>query len=160
MVDVEATMFEVQPTEIAHNDQETTSKNCGLDCILDDEPLGFEKCPLTLTKKMQAQDPFEEVDLGCGTNKRPTYISGKLDPSLKIQVSKVLKEIKYCFVWDYDEMPGISWDLVELKLPIKPDKRLVKPSPSLIFLIVFVFFPLRSFPMKTFGILVPIQPFC
>jgi len=37
-----------------------------LDCIYDDEPLGFEKDPMGSAQKMQAQDPLEEVDLGDG----------------------------------------------------------------------------------------------
>ncbi|KAK2369517.1 hypothetical protein QL285_082646 [Trifolium repens] len=39
-----------------------------LDCIYDDEPLGFKKDPLNETPKMQAQDPLEEIDIG---NVRP-----------------------------------------------------------------------------------------
>jgi len=31
-----------------------------LDCIYDDEPLGFEEDPLGSTTKMRAQDPLEE----------------------------------------------------------------------------------------------------
>lgn len=58
--------------------------------------------------------------------KRPTYISGKLAPHLKAEVIKVLKEFKDYFSWDYDEIPGLSRDLVELKLSIRPDKKLVK----------------------------------
>ncbi|KAK2395777.1 hypothetical protein QL285_057482 [Trifolium repens] len=46
-----------------------------LDCIYDDEPLGFERDPLNETPKMQAQDPLEEIDIGDGSLKRPTYIS-------------------------------------------------------------------------------------
>src|ERR1051325_4024308 len=34
-----------------------------LDCIYDDEPLGFEKDPMA-QEKMQPQDPLEEIDLG------------------------------------------------------------------------------------------------
>lgn len=34
-----------------------------LDCIYDDEPLGFEKDLVALGTKMQPQDPLEEVDL-------------------------------------------------------------------------------------------------
>ena len=54
-----------------------------LDCIYDDEPLGFERDPNISTKRMQAQDPLEEVNVGDGEIKRPTYISAKIDPSLK-----------------------------------------------------------------------------
>ena len=46
-----------------------------LDCIYDEEPLGFERDPLNETPKMQAQDPLEEIDIGDGSVKRPTYIS-------------------------------------------------------------------------------------
>lgn len=63
--------------------QETTSESRKLDCIYDDEPLGFEKYPLTYTKRMQAQDLVEEVDLQDGSTKKPTYISSKLNPVLK-----------------------------------------------------------------------------
>src|ERR1044072_3086790 len=100
-----------------------------LDCIYDDEAFGFEKDPHISTKRMQAQDPLEEVDLGDGEVKRPTYISAKIDPSLKNQVVCLLKEFKDCFAWDYNEMPGLSRDLVEHRLPIRPDKRPIKQSP-------------------------------
>jgi len=43
-----------------------------LDYVFDDEPLGFEKNPFLSTKKIQAQDPLEEIDLGYGSIKRPT----------------------------------------------------------------------------------------
>jgi hypothetical protein len=34
-----------------------------LDYIFDDDPLGFEKDPSVSTKKIQAQDHLEEIDL-------------------------------------------------------------------------------------------------
>src|ERR1044072_3436430 len=100
-----------------------------LDCIYDDEPLGFERDPNISTKRMQAQDPLEEVDLGNGKIKRPTYISAKIDPSLKNEMVCLLKEFKDCFAWDYNEMPGLSRDLVDHRLQIRPDKRPIKKSP-------------------------------
>lgn len=51
-----------------------------LDAIYDDEPLGFRKDPLATNIKMLAQDPLEEVDLGEGVIKRPTYISTNIHP--------------------------------------------------------------------------------
>src|ERR1044072_7034820 len=100
-----------------------------LDCIYDDEPLGFERDPSISTKRMQAQDPLEEVDIGDGEIKRPTYISAKIDPDLKNEMVCLLKEFKDCFAWDYNEMPGLSRDLVEHRLPIRQDKRSVKQAP-------------------------------
>ncbi|XP_050896003.1 uncharacterized protein LOC127102699 [Lathyrus oleraceus] len=78
---------------------------------------------------MLAQDPLEEVDLGEGVIKRPTYISANIHPQLKIEVVQLLREFKDCFAWDYDEMPGLSRELVKLKLPVKPGKKPVKQNP-------------------------------
>ncbi|MCI32039.1 hypothetical protein A2U01_0053251 [Trifolium medium] len=55
-----------------------------LDCIYDDEPLSFEKDPMSSSQRMQAQDPLQEIDIGDGSIKRPTYISTNIDPSLRI----------------------------------------------------------------------------
>lgn len=84
---------------------------------------------LSSTTKMQPQDPLKEVDLGDGTNRRPIYISVNIDPSLRLKVIKLLKEFKDFFAWDYNEMSGLSRDLVELKIPIKPGKKSVKKMP-------------------------------
>jgi len=92
-----------------------------LDSIYADEPLGFEEDPLGSTTKMRAQDPLEEVNLGDGPIKRPTYVSAKVTKEFKERIVELLKEYKDCFAWDYNEMPGLSWEMVELKLPIRPD---------------------------------------
>ncbi|XP_057439893.1 uncharacterized protein LOC130731635 [Lotus japonicus] len=99
-----------------------------LDCIYDDEPLGFEQS-LDPMLKMQAQDPLQEVDLGDGTKKRPTYVSSLIDSGFKNRIVSLLQEYKDCFAWDYDEMPGLSRELVELKLPIRPGRKPVKQAP-------------------------------
>lgn len=91
--------------------------------------MGFEKDLLETNIKMLAQDPLEEVDLGEGSIKRPTYISANIHPQLKVEVVQLLREFKDYFTWDYDEMPGLSRELIELKLPIKPGKKPVKQNP-------------------------------
>ena len=100
-----------------------------LDCIYDDEPLGFEEDPMGSTIKMKAQDPLEEVDIGDGSVKRPTYISSKIPKSFKDRIVALLKNYKDCFAWDYHEMPGLSRKVVELQLPIRTDKKPVKQIP-------------------------------
>ena len=52
--------------------------------------------------KMLDQDPLEEIDLGEGLTKRPTYITTNISPKLKVEVILLLKECKDCFAWDYD----------------------------------------------------------
>lgn len=100
-----------------------------LDAIFDDEPLGFEKDSLATNVKTLARDPLEEIDLGEGLIKRPNYISANIHPQLKVEVVQLLKEFKDCFTWDYDEMPGLRRDLVELKLAIKPGKKPIMQNP-------------------------------
>jgi hypothetical protein len=48
---------------------------------------------------------------------------------LKVRVIELLRENKDCFAWDYDEMPGLKRELVELKLPIKDGKKPIKQTP-------------------------------
>jgi len=63
-----------------------------LDCIYDDEPLGFEEDPLGSTTKMRAQDPLEEVDLWDGSIKSPTYVSAKINKEFKDRIVELFKE--------------------------------------------------------------------
>jgi hypothetical protein len=51
--------------------KEMMVKGQKLDCIFDDEPVGFEEEPPLANKKIQAQEPLEEIDLGDGSVKRP-----------------------------------------------------------------------------------------
>lgn len=76
-----------------------------LDCIYDDDPLGFEKDPMTFTEKIQAHDSLEEINLWDKSIKRHTYISTKVYPNLKNQVIQLLNNYKDFFTWDYNEMP-------------------------------------------------------
>lgn len=63
-----------------------------LNCIYDDEPLGFKKDPVVSTEKILGWDPLVEVDLGDGSIKRPMYINAKIDPSFKDHVVKLRKD--------------------------------------------------------------------
>lgn len=97
-----------------------------LDYIYDDEPLGFEEDPLGSTTKMRAQDPLEEVNLGDGSVKRPTYVCAEITKEFRDRIVELWKQYKDCFAWDYNEMPGLNREMVELKLPFRPDKKPVK----------------------------------
>jgi hypothetical protein len=65
-------------------------------------------------------DPLEEVDIGDGTAPRPPFVNKNLDSMFKLELINILKEYVDYFAWNYNEMPGLSRDLVEHKLPIKP----------------------------------------
>jgi hypothetical protein len=64
--------------------------------------------------------------LGDGSVKRPTYVTAKIPKEFKDRIVELLKEYKYCFAWDYKEMPGLDRKVVELKLPIRLDRKPVK----------------------------------
>src|SRR3954469_19590119 len=111
------------------NNQEVDHQIERFDGIYDDEPLGFEMDPSGSVKRMQAQDPLEEIDLGDGITKRPTYVSTKLTSDLKTKLIRLLKEYKDCFAWDYNEVPGLSRSVVEHQLPLNPGKKPIKQLP-------------------------------
>ena len=69
----------------------------------------------------EVQDPLEEINLGTDQEPRITYISSLMGPELKKEIIKLLQSYKDCFVWDYTEMPGLSREVVEHRLPIKPE---------------------------------------
>lgn len=98
---------ESRTNEAIQNSQEIASEIGKLDCIYNNELLRSEKYLVTLTKRMQVRDLLEEVDLEYVKTNGPTYITVKLDPSLKTQVTKFQKEFQDCFTW-----LGLSRDLV------------------------------------------------
>jgi hypothetical protein len=64
-------------------------------------------------------DELEEIDIGPEDKPRPTFISKKLDSSLRELMIALLKEYKDYFAWDYTEMPGLDRSIVEHRLPLK-----------------------------------------
>src|SRR3954467_7236280 len=79
------------------NNQETNHQVERLDGIYDDEHLGFEMDPSGSVKRMQAQDPLEEIDLGDGIIKRPTYVSTRLTNDLKAKSDSTIERIQRLF---------------------------------------------------------------
>jgi hypothetical protein len=63
--------------------------------------------------RFTSADELEEIDIGPGDKPRPTFISKKLDPSLREPVIALLKEYSDCFAWDYTKMPGLDRSIIE-----------------------------------------------
>jgi hypothetical protein len=78
--------------------------------LADDGKLGYV---------FTSADELEEVNIGPGDKPRPTFVSKKLDPSLREQMIALLKEYSDCFAWDYTEMPGLDRSIVKHWLPLK-----------------------------------------
>jgi hypothetical protein len=64
-------------------------------------------------------DDLEEINIGPGDKPQPTFISKKLDPSLREPMIALLKEYFDCFAWDYTEMPGLDRSIIKHRLPLK-----------------------------------------
>jgi hypothetical protein len=78
--------------------------------LADDGKLGYG---------FTSTDELEEIDIGPGDKPQPTFISKKLDPSLREPMIALLKEYSDYFAWDYTEMPGLDRSIVEHYLPLK-----------------------------------------
>jgi hypothetical protein len=78
--------------------------------LADDGKLGYG---------FTSADELEEIDIGLGDKPQPTFISKKLDPSLREPMIALLKEYSDYFAWDYTEMPGLDRSTVEHRLPLK-----------------------------------------
>ena len=74
-------------------------------------------------------DELEEIYIGSRDRPRPTYVSAKLNPEYKQELVELLKEFKYCFAWEYYEMPGLDRTIVEHRLLIKPRYQPFKQAP-------------------------------
>ena len=74
-------------------------------------------------------DPLEEIDIGDGSVPRPTFVNKNLRADCKAKLIELLKEYVCCFAWEYHEMPGLSRELVEHRLPIKNGFRPYKQTP-------------------------------
>jgi hypothetical protein len=64
-------------------------------------------------------DHLEEIDIGNGAVPRPTFVHKNLNADYKAKLIELLREFVDCFPWSYSEMPGLSLELVEHRIPIK-----------------------------------------
>jgi hypothetical protein len=78
--------------------------------LADDRKLGYG---------FTSADELEEIEIGPGDKPQPTFISKKLDPSLRESMIASLKDYSDCFAWDYTEMLGLDRSIVEHRLPLK-----------------------------------------
>jgi hypothetical protein len=71
-------------------------------------------------------DPLEENNIGDGVTPKLTFVNKNLCADYKNNLVKFLREYVDCFAWNYQEMPGLSRDLVEHRFPIKAGFRSFK----------------------------------
>ncbi|KAL1363986.1 hypothetical protein AAHE18_03G185900 [Arachis hypogaea] len=70
------------------------------------------------------------LDIGNSGHPRQTYVSKMLSDDFKKEMVEILKEYCDCFAWDYEEIPGLSYELVEHQLPLKANVKPIKQPPK------------------------------
>lgn len=82
------------------------------------------------SEERKAQPVMKETQpIHLGTADEPQEVSVGTTLTLEERTSLIdlLKEYKDVFAWSYDDMPGLSTDIVQHKIPLYPD---AKPSQS------------------------------
>ena len=88
-----------------------------------------EKIQDVFSNYVETKDPTEPIELGDGIISNTVLINKWLSLEEKAKLIAVLKSNKECFAWSYNELTGLSRDLVEHRLPIKPGfKPHIQPS--------------------------------
>jgi hypothetical protein len=73
---------------------------------------------------------LHENDIGDGKTPRPTFVNRTLEANPRNEMISLLQEYSDCFAWSYTETPGLSRELVEHWLPIKPSFSPFKKRPG------------------------------
>jgi hypothetical protein len=72
-----------------------------------------------LGQGFSSADPLDKLDIGNGITPRPTFVNKNMSLERKDTVIKLFRYYVDCFTWNYCEMPDLSQELVEHRLPIK-----------------------------------------
>jgi len=67
------------------------------------------------------QEEIEIINLGTEEDKKEIKIGVLLDATVKERVIVILKEYADIFAWTYKDMPGLDHEVVEHRLPLKPE---------------------------------------
>jgi hypothetical protein len=71
-----------------------------------------------LGQGFSSADHLEEIDIGDGIACRPTSVNKNMSLEHKDAIIKLLMDYVDCFAWKYREMPNLSRELVEHRLPM------------------------------------------
>ena len=96
---------------------------------MDESDLALEMQRLLTMEDKQIlthQKATELVNLGTGNEKKEVKISSSLDSLTKKEIEDLLKEYADIFTWYYQDMPGLSTEIVEHQLPMRPECKLVQ----------------------------------
>ncbi|KAL2485256.1 Reverse transcriptase domain-containing protein [Abeliophyllum distichum] len=77
----------------------------------------------------QAQDPLTKINLGDDGEDLLIFISQLLNKEVSNKLISLLKEYKDRFAWEYEQMPDLDRNVVDHRLPTKPNFKLHKQPP-------------------------------
>ena len=67
------------------------------------------------------QEEIELINLGTEDNKREIKVGAALEEGVKKRIFQLLREYSDIFAWSYEDMPGLDPQIVEHRIPTKPD---------------------------------------
>jgi len=84
------------------------------------------------------QEETKIVDLGTDNGKKEVKIGTGMTTPIREELTALLKDYQDIFAWSYQDMPGLSSDIVQHRLPLNPEcspvkqkQRRMKPETSL-----------------------------
>jgi len=72
------------------------------------------------------QEETELVDLGTSSGKKEVKIGTGMTAPIREELTALLKDYQDIFAWLYQDMPGLSSDIVQHRLPFNPECSPVK----------------------------------
>ena len=93
-----------------------------------EEDIDESNLPLEMQRLLAIEDkqilPHQEVtelvNLGTNDENKEVKIGSSLDPSAKKEIVDLLREYVDIFAWSYQDMSGLSTEIVEHQLPMRP----------------------------------------
>ena len=84
------------------------------------------------------QEETKLIDLGTSSGKKEVKIGTGMTAPIREELMALLKDYQDIFGWSYQDMPGLSYDIVQHRLPLNPEcspvkqkLRRMKPETSL-----------------------------
>ena len=72
------------------------------------------------------EEILERVNLGEDGEEKHVKIGTSLTKEMQERLYSLLREFKDVFAWSYQDMPGLDPDVVQHKLPLKPECSMIK----------------------------------
>ena len=72
------------------------------------------------------QEKTELVDLGTGSEKKEVKVGTGMTAPIREELAALLRDYQDVFAWSYQDMPGLSHDIVQHKLPLNSGYSSVK----------------------------------